>query len=257
MKKKVALVLSGGAALGYAHIGVIKQLEKNNIPIDMVVGTSMGGLVGASYCSGLSTEQMIDVASKFKTINFIDLNFNRSGLFSGQGIMRKVNKFIPNINIEDMKIPFACVGCDINNEKEVVYDKGSVLTAVRATISMPGVMVPVKDGRNYIIDGGIMNNLPEDVAKNMGADIIISVDVIENYKLKGAPPNVFEALFHSINLLTKEVQKHKPRYYDVLIAPNLTDCKQMAFSQKTLIKCVRLGEEETKKHIKEIKNLLK
>lgn len=257
MKKRVALVLSGGGALGYAHIGVIKQLEENKIPIDMIVGTSMGGLVGAAYASGLTTDQMIDLGSKFKTLNFIDINFNKSGLFSGKGIMSKVSKFIPDENIENLKIPFACVGCDLNNEKEIIYNKGSVLDAVRATISIPGLIVPVKEGHDNIVDGGIINNLPEDVAKDMGADVIISVDVIQNYKIKGTSINVFESLFHSINLLTKENLKRKKRCYDVLIAPNLTGLHQMEFSQKTLENCVRIGESETKKYIKEIKRLLK
>ena len=257
MRKKVALVLSGGAALGYAHIGVIKQLEENNIPIDMIVGTSMGGLVGAAYASGLTYEQMIDMGNKFKTYNFIDINLNMSGVFSGQGIMNKVSKFIPDKNIEDLDIKFACIGCDLNKEEEIVYDKGSVLDAVRATISIPGLIVPVKeDVHTHVVDGGVMNNLPEDVAKKMGADIIISVDVIQNYKILGAPSNLFECLFQSMNVLMKEVQKHKKRYYDVLIAPDLSGCKQMIFSSKNMEKCVYLGEVETKKQIEKIKKLI-
>ena len=257
MRKKVGLVLSGGAALGYAHIGVIKELEKHKIPIDIVVGTSMGGLVGAAYCSGASVEDMLDIANKFKTINFLDVNFNKSGIFSGNGMMTKINKIIPDIDIENMKIPFACVGCDINNEKEIVFDKGNLRNAVRTTISIPGLFVPVKDGDNNLVDGGVINNVPDNIAKKMGADIIICVDVIKNYKLKGNLTNIIDTLFYSINLLTKEMQRKKKKYYDVLIAPDLSECKQMGFNTKTVETCVRIGEEETKKYIKEIKELLK
>ena len=256
MKKKLALVLSGGAALGYAHIGVIKELEKHNIKIDMIVGTSMGGLVGATYCAGVNTTKMVEFANKFKTINFFDWNFNKSGLFSGKGMMKAINKFLPDINIEDMEMPFACVGCDLNNEKEIVFDKGSLREAVRATISIPGLLVPVKKNSSCIVDGGILNNLPENIAKQMGADIIISVDVLKKYKLKGAPTNVFEALFQSINMSIKEIQKYKPKYHNVIIEPNLNGVKQMAFGEKTVEKCIKIGEQETRKHIDEIKKLL-
>ena len=102
-RKKVALVLGGGSALGFAHIGVIKVLEQNNIPIDMVIGTSMGALVGAAYSVGLNTDEMQDFAEKFKTLNFFDVNFNRSGLFSGKGVMRVINKFLPDDNIENLQ----------------------------------------------------------------------------------------------------------------------------------------------------------
>lgn len=257
MSKKVGLVLSGGAALGYAHVGVIKELEKNNIPIDIVVGTSMGGLVGASYACGINVDKMIELGKKFKNINFFDINFNKGGLFSGRGMMRTINKFLPDELIENLKIPFACVACDLNNEKEIVYKSGSVRDAVRATISIPGLFVPVKSGNSNIVDGGIINNLPENVAKEMGADIIISVDVLKNYKIKNSPRNVMDALFYSINLSTKEIQKNKAKLHDVIIEPNLSDIKQMSFTEKTVDKCVKIGASETKKHIEKIKKLLK
>lgn len=256
MKKKIALVLSGGSALGFAHIGVISVLEKYNVPIDIVVGTSMGGLVGASYCSGLSVKEMTDFACKFKKINFFDVNFNVKGLFSGKGVMRKINKFLPNKNIEDFKIKFSCVACDIINEKEIVLSKGNVRDAVRSTLSIPGLFVPHQIGDMSLVDGGIVNNLPDDVARKMGADIVISVDVLNKCKLKKSPKNAVESLLTSINILTKISQSYKKSYSDIILTPNISNLTQMSFGKKNVMEAIRLGEEETEKHIKEILKII-
>ena len=158
--KKVALVLSGGGALGCAHIGVIKVFEKYGIPIDIIVGTSMGGLVGASYSVGLTTKEMTDFACKFRTIDFLDVNFDASGLFSGKGVMRVINRFLPDVTIESLSKNFACVASDLYSEKELVFKTGSIRDAVRATISIPGMFVPFKYEDKLLVDGGILNNLP-------------------------------------------------------------------------------------------------
>ena len=115
-KKKVALVLSGGSALGFAHIGVIKVLLEYGVPIDIVVGTSMGGLIGAVYASGMSVDNMISLACRFRKINFFDINFNTSGLFSGRGIMRTICKFLPDKDISELDVKYACVSCDLLTE---------------------------------------------------------------------------------------------------------------------------------------------
>ena len=207
-RKKVALVLSGGAALGFAHIGVIKVLEKYNIPVDIVVGTSMGALIGAAYSAGYSADEMKKVASKFKTIDLFDFNFfNNSGLFSGKGVMKTINRFLPDINIENLEKYYACVACDLLTEKEVVFKSGNLKDAVRASLSIPGFFVPVYMEDKVLVDGGVLNNLPEDVAMEMGADVIISVDVLNKYFLKKKPKGAIDILLYSMNVLTKEVQK--------------------------------------------------
>ena len=256
-RKKVALVLSGGAALGFAHIGVIKVLEANRIPIDMVVGTSMGALVGAAYCSGLSTEDMQKFASKFKTLDFFDVNFNRSGIFSGKGVMRVLNRFLPDEKIENLEKTFACVACDLITEKEVVFKTGSLRDAVRASLSIPGIFVPLYLEDKVLVDGGVLNNLPEDVAMAMNADVIISVDVLSKYHLKSKPKNVIETVLYSMNAQTKEVQKLKSTHSDILIKPNTSELSQMRFGEESVEKAIRVGIEETEKYITQIKRLIK
>lgn len=255
--KKVALVLSGGSALGFAHVGVIKVLEKYNVPIDIVVGTSMGGLVGASYSAGLSAEEMTKFACKFKRIHFIDVNFNASGLFSGKGVMKNINKFLPNVNIGNLDTKFACVSCDLLSEKAVILDKGSLRDAVRATLSIPGFFVPFKYKDKLLIDGGVVNNMPIDIAKQMGAEAIIAVDVLKYCKLKKAPKNAIDTLVASINILTKANQDHALTSSDIVIEPDISGFTQMSFGKKNALKLIQIGEKATEKRIKEILEIIK
>lgn len=256
-KKKVALVLGGGGALGFAHIGVIKVLEKYHIPVDIVVGTSMGGLVGAAYAVGLSTKKMTEFACKFKSINFFDFNFNTSGIFSGKGVMKSINKFLPEVNIETLPKNFACVACDLIEEKELVIASGNIRDAVRATISMPGIFVPFQKDDMILVDGGVVNNLPEDVAMTMGADIIISCDVMEKCRVKSCPKNAINTLIYSINCSTKEIQKYKSCHSDILIQPDISGVTQLKFTSASTMKAIKAGEKETLKYIDEIIKLIK
>jgi NTE family protein len=255
-RKRVALVLSGGGALGFAHIGVIKVLQEYNIPIDIVVGTSMGSLVGASYCAGLSVEEMIDFACKFKTINLVDINFDVSGLFSGKGVMKEVHKFLPEVNIESMDKAFACVATDLYNDKEIVFRTGPIRDAVRASISIPGIFVPIQTEDNLLVDGGLLNNMPEDVAMEMGADIIISVDVLNKFRLNKKPKNMFETLIYSLAVATKEIQSLKSNHADVVLRPDMKDLSQLTFAKDKTLLAIERGEIEARAHIEEIVKLI-
>ena len=256
-RKKVALVLSGGGALGFAHIGVIKVLQEYNIPIDIVVGTSMGSLVGASFCAGLSVEEMTEFACKFKTINMVDINFDVSGLFSGKGVMKEINKFLPEKNIESLDRAFACVATDLFSEKEIVFKMGPVRDAVRASISIPGIFVPVQTEDMLLVDGGLLNNMPEDVAMEMGADVIISVDVLNKFRLDKKPKNMIEALIYSLAVSTKEIQSLKSQHADVILKPDMKDLSQLTFAKDKTLLAIERGENEAEAHIKEIIDLIK
>lgn len=256
-KKKIALVLSGGGALGCAHIGVIKVLEKYKVPIDIIVGTSMGGVVGAGYSAGLSVQEMVDFAVKFKTTDFLDMNFNASGVFSGKGVMKIINKFLPDINIENLNKTFACVSSDLLSATEYVFTSGSIREAVRATLSLPGVFVPVKKDDKILVDGGMLNNLPENVAYDLGADVVISCDVLANFNLTKAPKNAVESLIWGINITTKKLQILKGYSADVVLKPNMQGLGQILFTKKKAELAIRRGEQETERMIKDILKLIK
>jgi len=178
---KIGLALGSGSARGLAHVGVIMALEAYNIPIDIIAGTSIGSVIGSLYASGATIEQLEEVAlsiKKSKTLFLIDPVFPHSGLISGDRIEKMLNQFgIKDKTFDDLKIPFAAVATDVESEAEVILNQGKVIDAVRASISIPGIFTPVKYQDYYLVDGGVVDPVPVDVVKMMGADIIIAVNL--------------------------------------------------------------------------------
>lgn len=178
--KKVGLVLGGGGARGYAHIGVLKVLEKYNIPVDLIVGASMGSVVGACYASGMTINEIEKNALKMgflKLIQLLDINFPKQGLISGKLIEKYFDELVEGKNFNELKIPLVVTATDIVTGKEIVIKEGSVAKALRASISIPGIFVPVRHDKYVLADGSIINFLPVNIAQEMGANIVIAVDV--------------------------------------------------------------------------------
>jgi len=179
---RIGIALSGGAARGLAHIGVLKALEEESIPIDIIAGTSAGAAIGACYAeqsdANILEKTALDLNWKIMT-RLADLNLLLlgKGIFQGQKVMSLLSSIIGDVQFEDLKIPFAAVATDIQSMEEIVIDKGSVLEAVRASISMPVIFTPVKWQTRFLIDGGVVNPMPVNVARSMGADIVIAVNV--------------------------------------------------------------------------------
>ncbi len=175
------LALGGGSARGLAHVGVILALEAYDIPIDIIAGTSIGAVIGSLYASGATVKELEEVAlsiKKSKTLFMIDPTFPRSGLISGDRIEKMLNKFaLKNLTFGDLNIPFSAVATEIESGAEVIINQGKVIDAVRASISIPGIFTPVKYQDYYLVDGGVVNPVPVNVAKMMGADIIIAVSL--------------------------------------------------------------------------------
>ena len=179
MKQPISLVLSGGGARGIAHIGVIEELEKQGFEIKSIAGTSMGALVGGVYAAGKMQEykNWICTLDKLDVFNLVDFTFSKQGLVKGDRVINKMKEFIPDINIEDLKIHYAATATDISSREEVVFTKGSLYEAVRASISIPTVFTPVKTENALLVDGGVINNVPINRVKRTKDDIIIAVHV--------------------------------------------------------------------------------
>ncbi len=177
----IGLALSGGGAKGLAHIGVIQALEEAGIKIDCIAGSSMGALVGAAYASGVPIDTLAKVAIETDwktTARLFRPGFSPSGFVDGKRVRDLLYNFYEDKKIEDLPIPFAATATDVNNGKLYVINRGSVLEAVRASISIPVVFTPVQYRDRFLVDGGLVNSVPIDVVREMGADFIIAVHVI-------------------------------------------------------------------------------
>jgi NTE family protein len=179
MEKQISLVLSSGGARGVAHIGVIKELEKQGFEIKSIAGTSMGALVGGMYATGeldVYKEWMCSL-DKMDVFNLIDFTFSKNGIMKGDKILREMKRIIPDRNIEDLPIPFVAVATDISNDKDVVFNSGSLYDAIRASISIPTVFTPFVKDESYIVDGGVLNPIPINRVKRVDDDILVVVNV--------------------------------------------------------------------------------
>lgn len=181
-RPRVGVALSGGGARGLAHIGVLKTLERANIPIDVLAGTSMGGAIAAGYATGLDAAALQEHARKLSNVRMalrlLDWAVPGSGsLLHGKRLLSYLEDYLQQYTFDDLKIPLAVVAVDLNSGQEVVLQQGSVALAVRATVSVPGLFPPVGLDGKRLVDGGLLNNLPADVARQMGAEVVIAVDV--------------------------------------------------------------------------------
>ncbi len=177
--KTVGLVLGSGGARGWAHIGVIRALEAANIKINYIAGASIGALVGAIYSAGEldDLEELVRALDWKAVVSYFDLVFPSTGLLDGNRVYELLSDHLQDLAIEDANIPFCCVATDLGNGQEVRLDSGPMVDAVRASISIPGVFTPFQKGDRFFGDGGIINPMPVDVMQDMGADLIIAVNL--------------------------------------------------------------------------------
>ena len=193
--RKVGLALSGGGARGLAHIGVLKVLEQEGISVDLLAGTSMGGVIAAGYAAGLTPDfleqEALRMASLRRLLALADPTLPRSGLFEGQKVRQYLLGHLGNRTFDDLRLPLALVAVDLNSGREVILREGRVVDAVRATIALPGVFTPVERDGQLLVDGGLLNNLPADVVRQMGADVVIAVNTATEDK--GAVFSLVEA----------------------------------------------------------------
>lgn len=253
-KPKIALVLGGGAARGFAHVGVIRALEQEKIPIDMVIGTSVGSLIGAIYAGDRNSFELEWTAFALERETIFDYAllsaFTGMGPVKGDKLEEFVKAKVPTLNIEDLKLPFAAIATDLNRGALVVLDRGPVARAVRASSAVPGIFNPVEHQGRLLVDGGVIDNLPILVARARGADIVIAVDIgetVTNYNIT----NLIDVVLQSVTIMSSENVKYRRKDADVLILPKVGDVGMMDFTQKK--RCMLAGIEATQKAMPEIK----
>ncbi|HNY48953.1 MAG TPA: patatin-like phospholipase family protein [Smithella sp.] len=219
---KIAVVLGGGGSKGFAHIGVLKVLEAQKIPIHMIVGTSAGSIVGSLYASGKTAFQLQDIALRMDEDNVIDYNWTiwTGGLIKGDKLEDFINAHVRNAPIEKLKIPFYAVATNIATGEEIVFGRGNTGMAVRASCSVPAIFHPLKIGSNTYVDGGVVSPVPVDVARRNGADIVIAVDISKRI-IKTVPDGMVESLKKSVDIMYARIAEYQIRNADIVIRPDM------------------------------------
>jgi NTE family protein len=249
-KPKVALVLGGGGARGLAHAGVIQVFAEEHLPVDMIVGTSVGALIGSLYAADVPADAIVDMAQTMSWNKLVSFKLSPVGLYSTKRMEEYVTKHIGNKRFDELKIPFACVAVDIRNGEKIILKEGPVAPAVRASATMPGLFQPVEYRHRLLMDGGVIDNMPADVAKIMGADIIIAVDVTAQVgiaKTNNALLILSQVIYIRGNFLAQEQLK----LADLVISPDVKDITVSELNSGA--KCVDAGIVAARAKVRQIK----
>ncbi len=228
---KVALVLGAGASKGFAHIGVLKILETNRVPVNMIVGTSAGSFVGCLSAYGYDAFQLQRLAIAIDKGEIADLTVPDNGFIKGEKLAEYVNRTLRNTPIEKLRIPFFAVATDVQSGQEMVFGRGNAGAAVRASCSIPGVFRPVRIGDRYYVDGGVVSPVAVDAAKRLGADVVVAVDVSAD--VGGPPPeSTMETIMQSISIMYARLAAIQLGRADVVIRPRVGHIAAADFSKR-------------------------
>lgn len=272
MRPKVGFILGGGAARGYAHLGILKRFEEENIPIDFIIGISMGAIIGAIYASGHNVDKLISDAKKINMLKFIsllDFKASRTGLVKGEKIEKYLRGYVKE-SFEELNIPLYIVATDIQTGKGVVFKEGDLIKAIRASISIPVFFEPVEYNGTKLVDGSIIDSEAIELAAKLGADIIINCDVSSSidmgfferffyslansekvlpikkyFNIKRPLPEIISITTTAIKLLkdnsNKNLEKMEGNKRVYTIKPNVDNIRWYRFDQAE--KCINMGFE--------------
>jgi NTE family protein len=256
-RPRVGLALSGGAARGIAHVGVLRALEENEIPIDAIAGASAGALIGGCYATGLSISQLLQMASGFRWRQTARLSFSRLGLQSNARMESFLRAHLPVTRFEDLKIPFAAMVTDLRKGETIVFrDRGDLPFAIRASCCVPALYAPVRDDQGrLLIDGGITANLPVNHTRALGADIVIAVDVnaegVRFFEEPRTALGVMTYVFIAVERIVSDQERDKA---DVLIVPKVGHIRWDQTRRSDEL--VELGYQAGLEAIEEIKSII-
>ena len=255
---KIALVLGGGAARGFSHVGVIKALEAQGIFPDIVVGTSAGSLVGALYAAGNNGFALQKLAMEMDEAAISDwsvpLFSQSSGVIKGEAVQLYVNRAVNNQPIEKLKITFGAVATDLHTGQAILFRRGNTGSAVRASSAVPGVFQPVRIGSKHYVDGGLVSPVPVSFARKMGADFVIAVNISAQPDAQPAA-GTLEVLLQTFAIMGQSLNQYELRDADVVIRPELATMKGNDFQQRNV--AIMAGERATAALMGEIKQRLK
>ena len=256
-RKKIGLALSGGGARGFAHVGVLKVLAEHEIPIDYIAGTSIGSFVGGALASGMTAGEVEKMARAVGWRHMTRPSFSPRAFLSNAPMARFIRRHFPVTRFEDLKIPFTAIAYDLVSGKEVrLKEKGDLIQAIRASCAVPAVFAPIKNGNGQLlVDGGLCSLVPIDAVRDMGADIVIAVDLLSSgIPFQRAPKTAVGMLFNSVMTLVRKSVTNQESQADMVITPQITHIRPDRLGQRR--ECFDLGETEARALIDEIKRLV-
>jgi NTE family protein len=291
--ERLGLALGSGSARGLAHIGVLKVLDRERLPIHMIAGTSIGALIGGAYAVGMTPQEMEEVALSIdikRLVSLVDIARPSTALVNGRRVEKFIRDFLGGKTFADTRMPFECVAVDVTNGQEVVLREGDLASAIRASLSTPVIFAPVERDGRLLVDGAVLNPIPVDVAKNMRADVVVAITnlgvprsrmpvysnddqkvEVSEVKGRGFPdivysraldavmsklrsPSVYQLAASSVDLMQRELSESRLRTADLVIAPLIDDVYYYNFYEAA--KMISMGEKAAEMAVKEIENLL-
>lgn len=251
-RKKIGLALGGGGARGFAHIGILKVLEEADITVDMIAGTSMGAIVGAFYCSGMKPRLIERLSSFIQRNHWMDLTFPRLGLVSGDKLEQFMMVLTKSANFSDLKKPLAVVATNLCNGDRVVIKEGQVARAVRASAAIPGVFCPVEYEGMTLVDGVVVERVPVLAARELGADIVIAVDL--GIYLDTKFNHIFDVVLQCMDIMSRDLSRMITDKADLVLNPQLQHVSPGQFHKSE--EAIKAGEDAARCMLPQIKELL-
>jgi NTE family protein len=245
----IGLALGSGGAKGFSHLGVIKILAENNIPIHLIAGSSMGALVGAFFAVGQEIDDLYRIALAFKRKYFLDFTITKMGLIQGDRIKEYIRLFTHQKRLEEFQLPIGVVTTNLYTGQKKVFFEGDAAQTIRASISIPGVFVPEQINGELYVDGGVIDRVPVSVAREMGADIVIAVDCAR-FSSTTEIHSIYDVMLQSIDIMQDELVRHVGIDTDVMLRPDVSNYSTRAFTNTKQI--IQKGEEEAKLKLGEI-----
>ncbi|MDO8676586.1 MAG: patatin-like phospholipase family protein [Candidatus Azambacteria bacterium] len=257
--KKVGLALGGGGAKGFAHVGIIKALEAAGINIDYIAGTSMGALIGGYYAATKNIKALEELSLGIKKSDIFPISeiiHMRNGvLFRGESIAKLLDHHLTGLKIEDCKIPFTSIATDVKNGDEIKLKSGNLVDAIRASIAIPMVFSPVEIDGRLLMDGGLSNPVPANIVREMGADVVIAVDVSSRWIT--APDeiintrDIYSLLRNTLSVIEYQIAKGILKDADIVLRPPVLTYDWLAFDKSAEI--IKTGQRELEINLKDIR----
>jgi NTE family protein len=240
----IGLALGGGFARGIVHVGVLKVLEQEGIPISFVAGTSVGALIGAAYCSGVSPAELEEIAARVRFKDLARWTLSRYGFATNMRMITFLNKILKVHTFEELQVPLAVTATDFGSGEGVVFRTGPLVDAVRASCAYPGVFLPVKVNGRLLVDGMLAHSLPTKPARDMGADKVLAVTLRSHWVNSDGPRHIFDVIGQCFSIAQDVNCTQARSCADLVIEPDVTGYRYDDFERSAAL--VKIGEEATR-----------